>query len=50
MPWQCQDHLRSIVTPNPIEIAPGADQSLIHPHLKVFDGYLVLTASVELLI
>jgi hypothetical protein len=35
--------IRSIVIPNPMEIAPRADQSLIHPHLKLFHGYECVT-------
>ena len=31
--------IRSFVIPNPAEIAPRADHSLIRPHLKLFHGY-----------
>lgn len=31
--------IRSIVIPNPLEIAPRPDESLCHPHLKLFRGY-----------
>ena len=31
--------IRSIVIPNPLEITPRPDQSLCHPHLKLFRGY-----------
>ena len=31
--------IRSIVIPNPMEIAPRPDESLCHPHLKLFRGY-----------
>jgi hypothetical protein len=31
--------IRSTEIPNPTKLAPRADQSLIHPYLKVFHGY-----------